>query len=356
MQKYRGCLSDLRFDSQESLGRRKNNLPEERFFREIADPFSLDEDKKLRLSKAYRRLEGKTQVFYAPDTPYARTRMTHTGEVLSLASFISDILGFNSPLCRAIALLHDLGHVPFGHLGERFLTEKLGQKFRHNMFSLVVSEMIERKGGGLNLCFETLEGAYHHSGGLNNLDSALPQEYAVAKIADKVSYTLSDFNDACRMGYIESRSFLFDKLGSSQRERTRNIILSLLKESKEKGRVSFEESEESKVFNEAREYMFSHVYSKADEEIDFTVLENGYSFIENSPFLNTCRSPIIFSLLTEKEVEFFAKLYKEENYRLEEIEKTGVLEILPKKDIPVKDFSSFPFKKEEFSKKKSTCK
>ena len=353
MKKYYGCLANLKFDPIESLGRRNIKSDEDSSFAELMDPFSMDEDQKLRLSKAYRRLEGKTQVFYAPDSPYVRTRMTHTGEVVSLASIIAGILGLNTPLCRAIALLHDLGHVPFGHLGERFLSEKLGTKFRHSVFSLIVSEMIERRGVGLNLCFETLEGAYHHSGGLDNLDENLPQEYAVAKIADKVGYTLSDFNDACHMGYIEGRTLSFDYLGKNQRERTRNIVRALLKESKAKGKVSFGESEESKLFKEAREYMFTHVYSKADEEIDFTVLENGYKFIETTPFLNTCQPAIIFALLTEKEVKFFADLYKKGRYHPREIEQTGVTNILPKEDIPIESFSSFPFKKEEFSKEKS---
>ena len=353
MKKYRGCLKKHRFDSEESLGRRKRELDEDRFLFEVADPFLLDEDKKLRLSKAYRRLEGKTQVFYSPDTPYARTRMTHTGEVVSLSSLISGILGLNSPLCRAIAVLHDLGHVPFGHLGERFLSEKLGEKFRHNIFSLIVSEMVERKGNGLNLSYETLEGAYHHSGGLDNFDESLPQEYMVTKIADKVAYTLSDFNDACRMDYVKSKSFHFAKLGKNQRERTRNILWALLRESREKGRVSFKESEESKLFKEAREYMFMHVYSKADEEIDFSLLEDGYRFIETSPFLKNCNTAIVFSLLSEKEVKYFASLYKKGDYDVEKIKDTGILEILPVNDIPVENFSSFPFEKKEFSKEKS---
>ncbi len=105
--------------------------------------------------KAFRRLKHKTQVFVAPAGDHYRTRLTHTLEVTQVARTAARALALNEDLAEAIGLGHDLGHTPFGHLGEdvldRCLAERFGSRFRHNEQSLRVVDVLERDGAGLNL-------------------------------------------------------------------------------------------------------------------------------------------------------------------------------------------------------------
>lgn len=341
MKKYQGCLKQKAFVSENTSGRRYLIEDDSDFFYfGVGSPFAIDENQKILPSKSYRRMENKTQVFYCSGTPYTRTRITHTAEVLAIASFLAKFLGLNISLTRAIAVGHDIGHVPFGHLGERFLSEKIGDKFRHNAFSVIVAEFIERWGSGLNLSYETLEGIYHHSGEWRNFDYSLPQEYLVAKIADKIAYTTADYNDAIRMGYVLKRNADFEALGNSQRSRIRNIIKAIITESADVGKVSFKESEVAKLFSNACDFMFDHVYAKADEDVDFTALERAYNKIKETEF----NPAIIFALLSEEDVNILAS-NKDDNT----IKKLGINEIVKKiRNVKINDFYSFPFKKEDF--------
>ncbi len=344
MEKYKGCLKGKRFVAENTAGRRY--LVEDDsdlFYFGIGSPFAIDENQKIFPSKAYRRMENKTQVFYCSGTPYTRTRMTHTAEVLAISSFLAKFLGLNVSLARAIAAGHDIGHVPFGHLGERFLSGKIGNKFRHNAFSVIVAEFIERKGRGLNLSYETLEGIYHHSGDWKNFNYDLPQEYLVTKIADKIAYTIADYNDATRMGYVLKKNNDFEKLGNSQRSRIRNIIQALIVESAEMKRVSFKESRMAKIFSNVCDFMFEHVYAEADEDIDFSILERAYRKIESNEFFSRCDPVIVFALLSEEDVNTLAN----ENSNI--AEKLGVKEVIRSiRGLKVDDFASFPFEKENF--------
>ncbi len=343
MEKYQGCLKAQRFITENTAGRR-NFLEDDSdfFYFGLASPFAVDESQKIIPSKATRRMEKKVQVFYCSGTPYTRTRMTHTIEVVAIASFLAEFLGLNVSLARAIAAGHDIGHVPFGHLGERFLSEKLAGKFRHNAFSTIVAEFIERSGGGLNLSYETLEGIYHHSGDWKNFDYNLPQEYLVVKIADKLAYTVADYNDAMRMGYISKKNDCFEKLGSSQRKRIANVLQAVIKESAEKGKVSFEESEMAEIFSSASNFMFERVYAEADKDIDFSILEKAYKRIEESEIFSQCNPVIVFALTNEEDINAIALSSRA-------IEDLGIKEILKNiEGLRVNDFTSFPFKREDF--------
>ncbi len=344
MKKYKECLRGKGFIAENTIGRRYLMEDDsDLFYFGAGSPFAVDENQKILPSKAYRRMENKTQVFYCSGTPYTRTRMTHTAEALAIASFLAKFLGLNVSLTRAIAAGHDIGHVPFGHLGERFLSKKIGSKFRHNTFSVIVAEFIERNGAGLNLSHETLEGIYHHSGDWKNFDYNLPQEYLVAKIADKVAYTIADYNDATRMGYVLKKNTDFERLGNSQRSRIRNIAQALIAESAEMKRVSFKESRMAKIFSDASDFMFEHVYAKADEDIDFSILERAYRKIENNEFFSECNPAIIFALLSEEDVNTLTN--EDSNIA----KKLGVKEIIRSiRGLRVDDFASFPFEKEDF--------
>src|SRR5206468_10454382 len=117
-------------------------------------PFQRDRDRIVH-SKAFRRLKHKTQVFIAPEGDHYRTRLTHTLETCGIARTVARALGLNEDLTEAIGLGHDLGHPPFGHIGEEALDQALrdraGRTFRHNRQSLRVVDVLERDEPGLNL-------------------------------------------------------------------------------------------------------------------------------------------------------------------------------------------------------------
>lgn len=140
-------------------------------------PFMRDRDRIL-YSKAFRRLSGKTQIFFTSFDDHARTRLTHTLEVAQIAKTIAGQLGLDQDLAEAIALGHDLGHTPFGHVGERVLNGIMNNcssfvtlqdccemGFKHNLQSLRVAQELERKGeeAGLNLTNVTMFGLYAHT-------------------------------------------------------------------------------------------------------------------------------------------------------------------------------------------------
>lgn len=123
--------------------------------------FQRDRDRIIHC-KAFRRLKFKTQVFLSPEGDHYRTRLTHTLEVAQVARTIARSLRLNEDLTEAIALGHDLGHTPFGHIGERTLDELMPGGFRHNEQSLRVVEVLEKDGDGLNLTREVRDGILCH--------------------------------------------------------------------------------------------------------------------------------------------------------------------------------------------------
>ena len=134
---------------------------------EVRTPFQRDRDRIVH-AKAFRRLKHKTQVFVAPEGDHYRTRLTHTIETCCIARTVARALGLNEDLTEAIGLGHDLGHPPFGHIGEEALDEALrergGEGFEHNLHSLRVVDVLERDGHGLNLTEQVRDGILNHTG------------------------------------------------------------------------------------------------------------------------------------------------------------------------------------------------
>lgn len=264
---FKGSLSKKAFISSKSLGRRFDNDIDLNY--DFLDPFFLDREK-IRLSKSYRRLADKTQVFPPDLHSNVRNRLIHTNDVVNLASLISSILGLNVYLSEAIAYGHDIGHTPFGHLGERLISDLSGKKFAHHVMSVVVSQKIERKGLGLNLSYETLEGILNHSrgGGDMNINDRVTEESNLVMFSDKIAYTFSDLNDAIRVGYINEAKLpkIIKHFGKTQRERILNVSHDLIVESSEEGKISFSKSETSKKFSELRNWMYENVYFVLDVE------------------------------------------------------------------------------------------
>ncbi|MFC2069303.1 deoxyguanosinetriphosphate triphosphohydrolase, partial [Chloroflexota bacterium] len=168
--------------------------------------FQRDRDRII-YSKAFRRLKHKTQVFIIPQGDHYVTRLTHTLEVSQIARTISRALNLNEDLTEAIALGHDLGHTPFGHIGEDVLNELYPGGFRHNEQSLRVVNRLENDGLGLNLTWEVRDGILNHFKARNNVfgqggGKAGTLEGEVCKLADAVAYINHDIDDAIRANII----------------------------------------------------------------------------------------------------------------------------------------------------------
>ena len=186
--------------SAQSRGRaRPEELDEER------PAFQRDRDRLLH-SKAFRRLAGKTQVFLAPKGDHYRTRLTHTLEVAQVGRSIARALRLNEMLVEAMVMGHDLGHTPFGHAGERLLSEVVPGGFHHVLQSVRVVDVLENEGRGLNLTEEVRDGIFRHSKGRGNVllsgsgQKALTLEAEIVRIADIVAYVNHDLDDAIRAG------------------------------------------------------------------------------------------------------------------------------------------------------------
>ena len=195
------ALSPHAAKSRLSRGRLKNEEP-----CPIRTAFQRDRDRIIH-SKAFRRLKHKTQVFIAPLGDHYVTRLTHTLEVSQIARTIARALNLNEDLTEAIALGHDLGHTPFGHVGEEVLNELSHAGFRHNEQSLRVVDLLEKDGHGLNLTLEVRDGIVNHSKTRVDImgegsGQASTLEGQVCKIADAIAYINHDIGDAIRAGII----------------------------------------------------------------------------------------------------------------------------------------------------------
>ncbi len=227
--------------------------------------FQRDRDRLIH-SKSFRRLQFKTQVFLSPEGDHYRTRLTHTLEVSQVARTLARALKLNEDLTEAIALGHDLGHTPFGHIGERTL-DRLGSKgFRHNEQSLRVVEALEG-GRGLNLTWEVRDGIVNHSG------DGKPQtlEARVVAKADRIAYINHDIDDALRAGVIKPFELPADclkVLGQSHGERIDTMIRDIVESSF--GRPDILSSARVQdATDELRSFLFERVYQDAwrrDEE------------------------------------------------------------------------------------------
>lgn len=168
-------------------------------------------------SRAFRRLEYKTQVFINHEGDHYRTRLTHTIEVAQIARTIARALSLNEDLAESIALAHDLGHTPFGHAGERELDEQLSGKggFEHNRQSLRIVEVLEKnysRYDGLNLTWETREGIIKHSSDFDNPEFSgyFPHEQPaleaqIIDLADEIAYNNHDLDDGMASGVLDIR-------------------------------------------------------------------------------------------------------------------------------------------------------
>ena len=227
---------------------------------DIRTEYQRDRDRIIH-SKAFRRLNGKTQVFLAPMGDHYRNRMTHTLEVAQIARTIAKALRLNEDLTEAIALGHDLGHTPFGHAGERALNDISTCGFAHHEQSIRIVELLEVKKNGkhMNLTREVRDGILNHQ--TEGRPSTL--EGKVVRLADKIAYINHDIDDAIR-GHIIDEEDIHEEytevLGHTPSKRLNTIIHDIVTSSYDQPDIIMTE-QVSVAMTGLREYMFKNVYT-----------------------------------------------------------------------------------------------
>lgn len=297
---------------------------QERFYKidqDFRNPFARDRDRIIH-SGSFRKLEYKTQVFLNQEGDFFRTRLTHSIEVSQIARSITSHLGLNESLAEAIALAHDLGHTPFGHIGGDTLDECLKAEgfkngFEHNFQSFrVVSSLEKRYKGfdGLNLTFATLEGILKHSYPYKksflpswideqfNLETHPSIEAMVVDRADEIAYMSHDIDDGINSGLIS-----FDDLKESE------LICEVLEKVKEEG-ISEDEDE---MFR----YRFS---SHLINHLVYSLLDYSKDKIDNTSILSSTLSstqsiPVGFSPELETNIKKLKKLLFNKLYQHNDI-------------------------------------
>ena len=226
-------------------------------------PFQRDRDRIVH-SKAFRRLKHKTQVFIAPEGDHYRTRLTHTLEACGIARNVARALDLNEDLTEAIGLGHDLGHPPFGHIGEEVLDgcvrARWGHAFRHNEHSLRVVDRIER----LNLTEPVRDGILRHTGPV----PPASLEGRIVRVVDRIAYINHDIDDALRAGVLTFADLPQEEitvLGSTGPERIETLVVDLLERSEHAGDIVQGESVGGAMLR-LREFMFQRVYLAADAQ------------------------------------------------------------------------------------------
>ncbi len=211
-------LAPYAMDVNDSRGRRYSEPPHP-----YRNDYARDRDRVVH-SRAFRRLEAKTQVFTTRYSDHFRNRLTHTLEVAQIARTVAGALNLNTDLAEALALVHDIGHPPFGHAGEHRLNQLMGQyqaRFDHNLHALHIVERFEQRYlafPGLNLTFEVREGIVKHSRDYSMteypelaeylLDERPPLESQLIDLADEIAYNTADLDDGVEAGLISIEQIL----------------------------------------------------------------------------------------------------------------------------------------------------
>ncbi|HEY5287215.1 MAG TPA: deoxyguanosinetriphosphate triphosphohydrolase [Solirubrobacteraceae bacterium] len=228
----------------------------------LRTPFQRDRDRIVHC-KAFRRLTHKTQVFVAPLGDHYRTRLTHTLEVTTISRTVARALALNEDLVEAVGLGHDLGHPPFGHIGEEALDacsrERFGREFRHYDHSLRVVDRLERDGAGLNLTEQVRDGIACHSS-----RAPLPKtlEGRIVRVIDRVAYINHDIDDAMRAGLLREEELPEQPiavLGASGSQRIDALVHDMVEHSAKAGDI-VQGPVAGAAMAELRKFMFERVY------------------------------------------------------------------------------------------------
>jgi len=288
-------LSPYAAKSRLSRGRERPENPSP-----VRTDFQRDRDRIIHCN-AFRRLKHKTQVFITPLGDHYVTRLTHTLEVSQIARTISRALNLNEDLTEAISLGHDLGHTPFGHIGEDMLNELYPSGFHHNEQSKRVVEFLENNGQGLNLTWEVRDGIVKHSKSRQDIlgeewEKASTFEAGVCKISDAIAYINHDIGDAIRAGVIvegdlpEAASAV---LGRSYSQRIDTMVCDIVATSwsargEDSSRPLIAMSERVReATNTLRDFLFERVYDVSSAAKEATkarkIVRLLYSYMKEHP-------------------------------------------------------------------------
>ncbi len=228
----------------------------------LRTPFQRDRDRIVHC-KAFRRLTHKTQVFVAPRGDHYRTRLTHTLEVTTISRTVARALRLNEDLVEAIGLGHDLGHPPFGHIGEEVLDEcvkeRFGLDFRHYEHSLRVVDELERDGAGLNLTEQVRDGIVGHS---SRAREPRTLKGRIVRVIDRVAYINHDIDDAVRAGLLREQELPAQPiaiLGQSGSQRIDTLVHDMVEQSAVAEEI-VQGPEAGPAMAALREFMFERVY------------------------------------------------------------------------------------------------
>lgn len=256
--------------------------------------FQRDRDRIIHC-KAFRRLSHKTQVFLAPEGDHYRTRLTHTLEVAQIARSVARALRLNEDLTEAISLGHDLGHTPFGHIGEDALKDALKaarrahptapHTYKHNLQSLRIVESLEYEGRGLNLTWEVRDGIRCHTGKRR----ASTLEGQIVAICDRVAYVNHDIDDAIRGGLLSEEDLpqgACDVLGHAHGARIRTMVADLVETSSTSPVIAMSDPV-YKAMMDLRAFLFDNVYlsqnAKAEEPRAYGVVRTLFEYYLEHP-------------------------------------------------------------------------
>ena len=237
----------------------------------LRTPFQRDRDRIVH-SKAFRRLKHKTQGFVAPEGDHYRTRLTHTLEVTGISRTVARALRLNEDLTEAVGLGHDVGHPPFGHIGEDVLDRRsrecFGRGFRHNEHSLRVVDVLE----DLNLSAPVRDGILRHSGG-----GAPPATFEgrIVRLVDRIAYINHDIDDAVRAGVLAPGDLPREEiaiLGPTGSRRIDTLVHDLVEHSERAGDVAQGE-EVGGAMLRLRSFMFERVYLGPRARAEHTKIE-----------------------------------------------------------------------------------
>jgi dGTPase len=289
------ALSPLAARSVATRGRMRPEVP-----CPIRSAFQRDRDRIIHCN-AFRRLKHKTQVFIAPQGDHYVTRLTHTLEVSQIARTIARALNLNEDLTEAIALGHDLGHTPFGHIGEEVLDDMSASGFRHNEQSLRVVDVLENDGHGLNLTWEVRDGILRHSkstaGVLQDWGEVGTVEGEVVRVADFVAYVNHDIDDALRAGTISQADLpesTLTALGASHSARINTMVSDVITSSwniRTGGVVTAPAISMGRdvvtATEQLRQFLFERVYDVQSARREATkarnVLKELYRYLQSAP-------------------------------------------------------------------------
>jgi dGTPase len=238
--------------------------------------FQRDRDRIIH-TNSFRRLKHKSQVFLAPVGDHYTTRLSHTIEVQQVARTISRALNLNEDLAEAVAFGHDLGHTPFGHIGEKVLDDLLDDGFHHSRHSVRIVETLEKNGKGLNLTRDVVEGIRRHSKPQGRFISreavdGMSLEAQVVRMSDALAYLAHDINDALRADAITGADIpehARERLGERHSERVETVItdvivhsLRSMADARDGGPspIITMSEEVGEITTDLRDFMFDRVY------------------------------------------------------------------------------------------------